>query len=96
MKFELTIDPLAQEDVEEAYRHFEALRSGLGTEFLEALSEILEMIEDHPAMYQKVEEDIRRGLIRRFQYAVFYRILEKKQELVLAIQHTSRQWGRWS
>ena len=90
MKFELRIDPLVQEDVESAYHHFEALQAGLGTVFLAALSDMLDKIEGHPNMYQKVKGDIRRGLIRRFQYAVFYRILSEQQILVLAIQQTSR------
>jgi len=95
MSYEMVIDPMAQEDVEEAFRYFENLREGLGTEFLSALSEILDRIESNPNVYQIVEGDIRRGLIRRFQYAIFYRVISGNTVLVLPIQHTSRRWGRW-
>ena len=95
MSYEMVIDPMAQEDVEEAFRYFENLREGLGTEFLSALSEILDRIESNPNLYQIVEGDIRRGLIRRFQYAIFYRVISGNTVLVLTIQHTSRRWGRW-
>ena len=76
MNHEMIIDPLAQEDVEDAYRYFEDLRRGLGTEFLEALSDLLDKIEANPSLFQVVDKDIRRGLIRRFQYAIFYRNID--------------------
>lgn len=95
MNFELIIDPLAEEDIEEAFRYFEDLRDGLGTEFLSALSDILDAIEVQPHMYQVVDGEIRRGVMRRFQYAVFYRFVDDRKVLVLAVQHTSRQWRNW-
>ena len=95
MSYQLIIDPLAQEDVEKAYRYFEDLQSGLGTGFLSALADLFDKIENRPNMFQAVEGDIRRGIIRRFQYAIFYRVIKDRSVLVLAIQHTSRQWGRW-
>ena len=76
MNHEMIIDPLAQEDVEDAYRYFEDLRRGLGTEFLEALSDLLDKIEANPSLFQVVDKDIRRGLIRRFLFAIFYRIID--------------------
>ena len=50
----------------------------------------LERTESHlrlqPALYQKVEDDIRRAVLRRFPYSLFY-VIEGEQVVVLACMH---------
>jgi len=50
----------------------------------------LERTESHlqiqPALYQRVESDIRRAVLRRFPYSLFY-VIEQDQVIVLAFMH---------
>jgi plasmid stabilization system protein ParE len=50
----------------------------------------LERTESHlrtqPALYQRVEGEIRRAVLRRFPYSLFY-IIEQDQVIVLAFTH---------
>jgi plasmid stabilization system protein ParE len=50
----------------------------------------LERTEAHlraqPALYQQVEGDIRRAVLRRFPYSLFY-LIEREQVIVLACMH---------
>ena len=50
----------------------------------------LERTESHlrtqPALYQRVEGEIRRAVLRRFQYSLFY-VIEQDQVIVLAFMH---------
>ncbi len=39
-----------------------------------------------PALYQRVEGEIRRAVLRRFPYSLFY-VIEQDQVIVLAFMH---------
>lgn len=54
----------------------------------------LEAIADHPAGYPAIHRDTRRGLVRRFPYAVFYRVVGE-QVVVVACMHARRNPNRW-
>ena len=57
---------------------------------LSAFVKDLERTESHlrtqPALYQRVEGEIRRAVLRRFPYLLFY-VIEKDQVVVLAFMH---------
>jgi len=50
----------------------------------------LERTESHlrtqPALYQRIEGEIRRAVLRRFPYSLFY-VIEQDQVIVLAFMH---------
>ena len=62
----------AERDIDEAYRWYVERGHGLGEEFLRALDAALQSIRRHPQAYPTVFEDIRRALLRKFPYGVFY------------------------
>ena len=87
--------PAAAADVEDAWRWYEARRDGLGEEFLGVVQATLEQIEGHPESAPVVYRDIRRQLLRRFPYGLFYRLLEG-QVVIVACFHAKRDpriWG---
>lgn len=81
--------PAAQAEIEEVYAEYETLRDGLGTVFLDELSRIEAHLRMNPALYQKIEDDLRRAVFRRFPYGLFY-IVEGDQVIVLGCLHLSR------
>ena len=43
-------------------------------------------LRTHPAFYQRVEGDVRRAVLRRFPYSLFF-LIEQDQVVVLAFMH---------
>jgi plasmid stabilization system protein ParE len=94
MAAEILIAPEAEEDIAEAYAWYEGRRTGLGEEFLSCVDACLEGIRRTPEMHAVVHENYRRGLVRRFPYAVFYEYAEDTVT-VYGIFHTSRNPDKW-
>ncbi|MBI3617843.1 MAG: type II toxin-antitoxin system RelE/ParE family toxin [Candidatus Omnitrophica bacterium] len=89
MIFSLVIRPEAEQDLNEAYRWYDQQLDGLGRELIICLDAALSVIQRTPKIFPKIHKDIRRALIRRFPYGIFY-ILEQDKVVVLAFLHTSR------
>jgi toxin ParE1/3/4 len=68
----LVIRPEAEAEIAEAYDYYEAVSEGLGSAFLLAVEACLDSIQRSPEMYAAFYKDIRRGLLRRFPYGIFY------------------------
>jgi plasmid stabilization system protein ParE len=85
--------PAAAADVEEAFRWYEARRDGLGDEFLELVQSGLQSIASYPQAASVVHRDVRRHLLPRFPYALFYRQIEGRP-VVVACFHAKRSARR--
>ena len=94
MAGELIIAPEAEQDIAEAYAWYEGRRSGLGEEFLSCLDACIEGIRRTPKMYAIVHEIYRRGLVRRFPYAIFFEYGENEVS-IYGIFTTSRDPDKW-
>ncbi len=94
MKRPVLISPEAEADIEEAYRWYEEKLGGLGADFLICLEDGMELIRTNPEMYPVVYRNIRRLLIRRFPYAIFY-IVSENLITILAVFHGHRDPKEW-
>ncbi len=94
MAAELIIAPEAEQDLAEAYAWYEGRRTGLGEEFLSCVDARIEAIRRTPEIYAVVHENYRRGLVRRFPYAVFYDYVGDTMT-VYCVFHTSRDPDKW-
>ena len=81
-------------DLAGGYRWYEEQSAGLGEEFLAAVDASFDEIEQFPEMFAYVRGKVRRAIINRFPYAVFYHV-EPKQIVVLAVLHTARDPRLW-
>jgi len=84
----------ASEELLEAARNYDQKSLGLGADFVEEVEVLLERVVRHPEMYPVVERDARRGLLRRFPYAVFYLVTDDAV-VVLAVFNCTREPGSW-
>lgn len=84
----------AGRDLGRAYSHYEDQRAGLGEEFLGAVDSSLDAIERYPEMFARVRGEVRRALVTRFPYAIFYRI-EPGRMVVFRVLHTARDARVW-
>lgn len=54
---------------------YESQRSGLGEEFQSEVTQVLERLAETPLLYQAVYRDVRRAIVHRFPYLIWYRVL---------------------
>lgn len=94
MAVNLIIAPEAENDVLEAYSWYEQQRAGLGAEFLNCVDARIQGLKRHPEMYRSVYKNYRRGLVRRFPFAVFYEYAGDSV-MVYAVFHTSADPNKW-
>ena len=90
----LIVRPLAAEDVESAARWYEEQATGLGAEFLDALNRRLEDIEEAPERFPRVSPRLRRAMLERFPYSIFFTISRGAIQVV-ACMHGRRHPARW-
>jgi plasmid stabilization system protein ParE len=83
-----------RQDLAAGYDWYEGQRLGLGEEFLSAVEAVLQSIESYPRMFACVHGDVRRAIVSRFPFGVFY-LVEPQRILVLRILHTSRDPNLW-
>ncbi len=88
------VRPQAEAELHEAYDWYETQRPGLGEEFLLCVDACMAAIHHNPRLYPPIHGDVRRALMRRFPYGVFY-VLGDEAITVLAVFHLSRDPRRW-
>ena len=81
-------------DLAAGFGYYEGQTEGLGERFLAAVDSVFDAIERYPQMFAQVHGEVRRALVSRFPYGVFYRI-EAKRVVVLAVLHTARDPRLW-
>jgi len=94
MSLPLVFHREVQDEVDDAFRWYERQRSGLGDRFLAALEEVYRRLGSMPLLHQVIFKDIRRGLLDRFPYGVFYRAHPDRVE-VIAVYHLRRDPSGW-
>lgn len=91
----LIYHPAAEAELTEAARFYEERLSTLGAQFLEAVDEAVKVIEvAAPTRWRMIEADVRRYLMPRFPFAIYYRALSDELR-ILAIKHHSRNPDYW-
>jgi plasmid stabilization system protein ParE len=86
--------PRAEHDIQSAFEWYESQRRGLGQEFALALRERLEAVRAHPEASPVVYRGIRRAMVPRFPYLIFY-VARPERVAVLAVVHHARNPAVW-
>jgi toxin ParE1/3/4 len=94
MSHQLFFRPEAEADVMVAFAWYEEQTQGLGSHFLLCMEAVLSQIQRHPEASPLVHRQIRRALLRRFPYGVFY-LCEDTRIVVLAVFHVKRSPALW-
>jgi plasmid stabilization system protein ParE len=85
--------PLADADAAEAKTWYAGGGSAAADRFVAALAEAVSVISEYPYAFQRVHGDTRRAVLRRFPYAVYYRITSDAV-IVLAV-HGRQDPAHW-
>ncbi|MFH1562648.1 MAG: type II toxin-antitoxin system RelE/ParE family toxin [Nitrospirota bacterium] len=89
-----TFHPEALQEYVEATMYYTEVCFELGESFLYEIERGIQQILDNPKAWQIVEEDIRRYLVHRFPFGIYYTV-EDDCILIVAIMHMSREPGYW-
>lgn len=89
-----TLRGRAENDIQAAFEWYESQRPGLGEQFLAAVRERLEAIRDFPEASPIVYRAIRRAVVSRFPYLIFY-VVRLERITVLAVLHHARSPAGW-
>jgi hypothetical protein len=87
------VRPQAEHEALDVRRWYEARREGLGNELGAEVDEMVARIAANPLAFQRVRGETRRGVLKRFPYAIYFRTTAT-EIIVLAI-HGRQDPSRW-
>lgn len=90
----LRIRPEAEADILQAFLWYEEQETGVGEAFLSALDAAFRIIQEHPNCWPIHRNSIRKGVLGRFPYLLFYQVFEDAI-VVIACLHPSRDSRGW-
>jgi toxin ParE1/3/4 len=67
---------------------------GLGDEFADEIEAAVQAVVSSPLVWRVVEDDVRRYLVRRFPYGMYYSI-ENEVVIIWAVKHLHRDPDYW-
>jgi toxin ParE1/3/4 len=77
----LVISTLAEADLAEAAAWYSQIRPDLGNDLVLCTEQALDRIFEYPEAFPLILPDVRRTLIRRFPYGVFFRVRQPRIEV---------------
>ncbi|WP_437630477.1 type II toxin-antitoxin system RelE/ParE family toxin [Sorangium sp. So ce854] len=94
----LIVRPSAELDIREAAEWYEDEEAGLGGQFVAELRHIVSRIGELPSQFPGVGRGIRRALLRRFPYAIYFLLrgeADARAAVILAVLHQRRSPSVW-
>jgi len=89
MNFQLRFHSAIEEDLASNYNWFEQKQLGLGNDFLNEFYSITESIEIRPYLNSILYNNIRRKLMKKFPYAIYY-VIQGNFVLIIGVFHFAR------
>jgi plasmid stabilization system protein ParE len=90
----VALTPEAQADIEEIHAWYVPRGAGLGEEFRRALDQCLDGIASFPEGHTLIHGPMRRALLRRFPYCIFY-VVEAERVVIHGCFHARRDPAVW-
>jgi toxin ParE1/3/4 len=90
----VVLRPEAEADIEDARNWYEAQQAGLGDEFIEEVDAVLRRVGRAPRQFPKIHRELRRALVRRFPFAVYF-LREGRRSVVVGVLHQRRNPAEW-
>jgi plasmid stabilization system protein ParE len=90
----VVLRPTAKADIDAAAAWLEEQSPRSAARFWRPVDQTLQGLRENPFQYQRVVGEARRAPLRRFGYALFYRVTED-EIVVVACTHGRRHPKRW-
>ena len=94
MKYSLRLRSTAEEEIASIALWYEAQSPELGSKFLDKVDQSLEKISENPLQYRVISKRLRRALMKRFPYIIFFRIIEN-EILIVGCRYAGQNPERW-
>lgn len=85
----------ALDEYEDAALRYRKIRHRLGDAFVDAVERGIDDILEFPDAFPEVEEGVRRHLVRRFPFGIFYVIEPDGTLFIVGVSHLKRRPGYW-
>jgi plasmid stabilization system protein ParE len=86
--------PEAEEDVGAAAAWYARADRRLARDFVTEVKRTISRIRQRPLQFPEVAQNVRRAILHRFPYAVYF-VLHESYAAVVAILHTKRRSAVW-
>ena len=86
--------PEADAELTGAREWYSHQRKDLDLEFMQCIDNVLSRIADNPRVFPLVYRELRRAVVRRFPFAVFYELTSDDVQ-VIAVFHSRRDPEMW-
>jgi len=93
MKPVIFLRPAEQEMLDAAW-YYEQQVPDLGNSFLDRIDEAVKDIAAHPFRWPVIRPNIRRRLVHRFPYGLYYRV-DRDEIVIVAVAHLHRRPMYW-
>lgn len=91
MKYHVSILSDAEVDIDNAYIWYELRQINLGRKFYNIVEESVQFISNNPYCSKDIYKGIRRYLIKKFPYGIYYIANSEKKEIrIIAVIHFKR------
>ena len=90
----IRFSPEADVELAEARQWYAHQREDLDLEFMQCIDDALSRIVVNPDQYPIVYKTLRRVVVRRFPFAIFYEVIAHEIN-VIAVFHSRRDPERW-
>lgn len=94
MIYNLDFLPGVEDEIIDASQWYENKKEGLGVDFLLSVEAALFSIKRQPLSFQKVFTTVRRAVIKRFPYGIFF-VIENDTITVIAVTSFHRHPATW-
>ena len=94
MNRRIVFRPQAELEVVDAWHWYRVRRAETGQAFVDEFNRCIDRISATPETFPKMEGEIRRALLRRFPYGIFYRVTDEEL-VVVACFHVRRDPAAW-
>jgi len=86
MTREVHVRPETEQDLQDAHAWYRDIAPVLGEQFISAVDQAITLASDNPLAFQVLHRSLRRVLLRRFPYALFF-AAEESRIVVLGVLH---------
>jgi toxin ParE1/3/4 len=89
----LEIIPQAQRDIADAAKFYQRESAELSADFLDEVDRAVAAIVARPTTFEQVRRGLRRYLVERFPYGIYYRMPDEHTIRIILVRHHSRHPG---
>ncbi|MFM6204590.1 type II toxin-antitoxin system RelE/ParE family toxin, partial [Planktothrix sp.] len=94
MTYKIKISEEAELDLDDAYQWYESQVNQLGSELIRVVDQNLALIQQNLLAYPIIYNNVRRKLLPRFPYGLFY-VIHDDIIFILAFFHVKRDPQQW-